>query len=122
MAADGLLRMSPGVFAEMARNPSISALPSAQAAKYLDIFERTEIFVSVVRRDGATEFEMMIENEGPRLYLSSFIHAVTVEFPPVCAERMNEMPCGSCAIPLEDDWTLEYSWFPASPEEEARRC
>jgi len=122
MAADGLLRMSPGVFSEMARNPAIPALPSDQAAKYLDLFARTAIFVSVIRRDGSTEFEMMIENVGPRLYLSRFVHARDFRELPTCAIAMSEMACGTCIIELEDQWQLEYSWFPANVEEEARRC
>jgi hypothetical protein len=25
-------------------------------------------------------------------------------------------------VPLESDWLLEFDWFPASPDEEARLC
>lgn len=122
MATDGLLRMSPGVFSEMARNPTIPKLPSKQAEKYLTLFDRAQMFVSVVRRDESTEFELMIESVGPRLFLSRFIHSATFEPLPKCAATMEQMVCGSCSIHLESDWQLEYSWFPANPEEEARRC
>jgi len=122
MAADGLLRMSPGVFSEMARNPAIPSLPSQQATKYLALFDRPQVFVSVVRRERSTEFELMIENVGPRLYLSRFIHAAAFDSLPRCSLDLEEMACGSCAIELEGDWQLEYSWFPADPDEEARRC
>jgi len=122
MAADGLLRMSQGVFSEMARNPTIPTLPTNQANKYLALFDRTQMFVSVVRHDQSTEFELIIENVGPRLYLSRFIHATTFKSLPKCAANMEQMACGSCAIELERDWQLEYSWFPADPDEEASRC
>jgi len=122
MAADGLLRMSPGVFSEMARNPTIPALPPKQATKYLTLFDRTQVFVSVVRHQHSTEFELLIENIGPRLYLSRFIHAATFESLPGCSAELQQLACGTCAIDLERDWQLEYSWFPADPDEEARRC
>jgi len=122
MTADGLLRMSPGVFSEMARNPAIPGLPSKQAAKYLGLFEQAQMFVSVVRRTEATEFELMIENVGPRLYLSRFIHTSADDTLPKCGPDMQHMACGTCSIRLERDWHLEYSWFPASPEAEARDC
>ncbi len=122
MAADGLLRMGPALFAQSARNPTIPKLPSNQAKKYLDLFERVEMFVSVVRHDESTEFELLIENIGPRLYVSRFIHGAQYEPLPNCAPTMQEMACGSCSIHLERDWLLEYNWFPASPEDEARDC
>jgi len=122
MATDGLLRMSPGVFSEMERNPTIPKLPSNQAQKYTALFDQIQIFVSVVRHDDATEFEMMIESVGPRLYLSRFIHTELEIALPKCAPSMDESACGACAIELESDWLVEHSWFPANPEEEARRC
>ena len=122
MAADGLLRMSPGVFSEMARNPTIPSLPSDQASKYLSLFDRAQMFVSIVRLKEATQFELMIENVGPRLYLSRFIHTTADDSLPNCAPSMQQMACGTCSIHLERDWHLEYSWFPASPDAEAREC
>lgn len=114
--------MSPGVFSEMARNPTIPKLPSNQAEKYLTLFGQAQMFVSVVRHEEATEFEMMIENVGPRLYLSRFIHSAQERALPECAQSMDQLACGACGIDLERDWLLEYSGFPANPEEEARQC
>jgi hypothetical protein len=122
MAADGLLRMSPGVFSEMERNPTILNLPSNQAEKYLTLFKQAQIFVSVVRHEEATEFEMMIESVGPRLYLSRFVHSALDRSLPKCAESMGQLACGVCGIDLERDWLVEHSWFPADPDEEARQC
>lgn len=122
MTADGLLRMSPAVFTEMARNPTIAPLPSNQATKYRELLDQAQIFVSVIRSERATEFELMIENVGPRLYLPRFVHATVHEPLPECAADMDQMHCGSCAIRLERGWMLEYSWFPADPDEEASRC
>lgn len=122
MAADGLLRMSPGVFSEMERNPTIPKLPSDQANKYVTLFDRTQMYVDVMRRGSSTEFELMIENVGPRLYLFRFIHTSQYDSLPNCAPDMQQMACGSCSIHLEKDWLLGYSWFPANPADEARDC
>ena len=122
MASDGLLRMSPDVFSEMARNPTIPKLPSNQANKYVSLFDRTQIYLNVMRLEESTKFELMIENVGPRLYLSRFIHTSTNDSLPNCAPAMQQMACGSCFIHLESDWLLEYNWFPANPDDEARDC
>ena len=122
MAADGLLRLSPAVFSEMVRNPTMPKLPSHQANKYVDLFDRTRMYVNVMRLEEATEFELLIENVGPRLYLYRFIHTATTDLLPNCAPAMDRMACGSCSIHLERDWILEYNWFPANPDDEAREC
>jgi len=122
MAVDGFLRMSPGVFSEMARNPTIPKLPSNQADKYLALFDRVQMFVSVVRLAESTEFELMIENVGPRLYLTRFIHTAKDNTLPKCVLTMDQLACGTCSIELEQDWLVEYRWFPANPDEEARQC
>lgn len=88
MAADGLLRMSPGVFSEMARNPTIPKLPSSQADKYL----------------------------------TRFIHSAQDNTLPKCVLTKDQSACGTCSIELEQDWLLEYSRFPANPDEETRQC
>ena len=122
MAADGLLRMSPGVFSEMARNSTIPKLPSNQVDKYLALFDRVQMFVSVVRLAESTEFELMIENVGPRLYLTRFIHSAQDNTLPNCVLTMDQLACGTCSIKLERGWLVEYNWFPANPDEEARQC
>lgn len=122
MTVDGFLRMSPAVFSEMARNPTIPKLPSNQADKYLALFDRVQMFVSVVRLADSTEFELMIENVGPRLYLTRFIHSAQDNNLPKCVLTMDQLACGTCSIELEQDWLLEYRWFPADPDEEARQC
>ena len=122
MAADGLLRMGPAFFAETARNPAIQKLPSNQADKYVTLFDSTQMYLSVTRLERATEFELLIQNVGPRLYLSRFIHTSTEYLLPSCAPAMQQAACGACSIPLETEWLLEYSWFPANPDDEAREC
>ena len=122
MASDGLLRLSPGVFSEMARNPTIPKLPSDQANKYMTLFDRTQMYVNVMRSGASTEFELLIESVGPRLYLFRFIHTAKNDSLPNCAPDMQQMACGSCSIHLERDWLLKYSWFPANPDDEAREC
>jgi len=122
MAADGLLRMAPAFFAKTARNPTIPKLPSNQADKYVTLFDSTQMYLSVTRLEQATEFELLIQNVGPRLYLSRFIHTTKDYSLANCAPAMQQTPCGACSIPLETEWLLEYSWFPANPDVEAREC
>ena len=61
-----------------------STWPSNQADKYLALFDRVQMFVSVVRLAESTEFELMIENVGPRLYLTRFIHSAQDNTLPKC--------------------------------------
>ena len=122
MASDGLLRMGQGVLSETARNPTIPKLPSNQASKYVSLLDRTQMYLNVMRRKESTEFELLIQNIGPRLYLPRYIHTSTNGALPNCAPAMEQMACGTCSIHLERDWLLEYSWFPANPEVEAREC
>ena len=122
MAADGLLRMAPALFSETAHNPGVPKLPSTQADKYAALFGRTQMYLYVTRLEQSTSFEMLIQNIGPRLYLSRFIHTSTDHPLPNCAPAMERMACGACSIPLESEWLLEYNWFPANPEDEAREC
>jgi hypothetical protein len=122
MAADGLLRMGPAFFSRTARNPIIPKLPSSQADKYVTLFDSTQMYLSVTRLEQATEFELLIQNVGPRLYLSRFIHTSMDDSLLNCAPAMQHAACGACSIPLEAEWLLEYSWFPANPDDEARQC
>jgi hypothetical protein len=122
MAADGLLRMAPALFSETARNPGIPKLPSNQVSKYVALFDSTQMYLYVTRLEQSTSFEMLIQNVGPRLYLSRFIHTAIDNSLRNCAPAMQHMACGSCSIPLEPEWLLEYDWFPANPEAEAREC
>lgn len=122
MAADGLTRMAPAFFSETSRNPGVPNLPTSQASKYAALFDRTQMYLYVTRFERSTSFEMLIQNDGPRLYLSRFIHTATENSLPNCTAAMRRKACGSCSLPLEPDWLLEYNWFPADPEEEAREC
>ena len=122
MAADGLLRMAPALFSEEARNPGIPKLPNSQTDKYAALFDSTQMYLYVTRHEQSTSFEMLIQNDGPRLYLPRFIHRPTDDSPPNCRPTMQRLACGACSIRLEADWRLEYSWFPANPEDEAREC
>jgi hypothetical protein len=114
--------MAPAIFAETKRNPGISKLPSPQLAKYAALFDTTQMYLYVTRLEQSTLFEMLIQNVGPRLYLSRFIHTSTNHALPNCAPSMQRMACGACSIRLEGEWLLEYNWFPANPEVEAREC
>jgi hypothetical protein len=122
MAADGLLRMAPALYAEEAHNPGIPNLPNSQTNKYAALFESTELYLYVTRNEQSTSFEMLIQNDGPRLFLPRFIHTSEDDALPVCRPAMRRLACGACSIRLETDWLLEYSWFPADPEDEARDC
>ena len=122
MEADGILRMGPGIFSETARNPGLPKLPSTQKNKYFDLFDRTQVYLNVVRHRHATEFELLIQNDGPRLFLPRFVHTATSGALPDCSAAMEQMACGGCSVPLESDWLLEIDWFPASPDEEVRLC
>lgn len=122
MAADGLLRMAPALFSEKARNPVIPKLPSSQSDKYATLFDSTQMYLYVTRLAESTSFEMLIQSDGPRLYLPRFIHTSRDGSLPNCRPAMQQQSCGACSIRLEDDWLLEYSWFPADPEVEAREC
>lgn len=122
MEADGLLRMGPSIFSEIARNPGIPRLPSNQENKYVALFDSTQIYLNVVRRENATVYELLIQNDGPRLFLPRFVHTKTGSALPGCSASMEQMACGGCAVSLESGWLLEFDWFPASPDEEARLC
>ena len=122
MAADGLLRMGPAIYAEKARSPAIPKLPSGQTEKYVALFQSTQVYLDVTRSEQSTAFELLLQNVGRRLYLSRFIHTTTDDDLPNCAPAMRRASCGACSIRLESDWLLEYSWFPANPEDEAREC
>lgn len=122
MVADGLQRMAPAFFSETSRNPTVPRLPSTQSEKYAALFDRTQMYLYVTRYERSTSFEMLIQNIGPRLYLSSFIHTSAANSLPICAPAMGRKACGTCYTPLEPDWLLQYNWFPADPEEEAREC
>jgi hypothetical protein len=122
MVSDDLKRMGPVVFSQMERNPAIPKLPSTQASKYAALFESTQMYLDVTRLERSTAFELLLQNVGPRLYLSRFIHTSIDYALPNCAPAMQQASCGSCSIRLERDWLLEYSWFPANPEDEAREC
>lgn len=30
----------------------------------------------------------------------------------ICQPAFEDIPCGRCAVPLEDDWFIHYRWFP----------
>ena len=122
MTADGLRRMGPPIFSAAARNPAIPKLPSSQANKYVALFDSTQMYFYVTRLEQSTSFEMLIQNVGPRLYLSRFIHKSAGESLPSCAQAMQQTACGACSINLATEWLLEYNWFPANPEIEAREC
>lgn len=122
MEADGILRMGPSIFSETVRNPGLPKLPSNLENKYFDLFDRTQVYLNVVRHRHATEFELLIQNDGPRLFLPRFVHTDTSGALPDCSAAMEQMACGGCSVPLESDWLLEFDWFPASPDEEARLC
>lgn len=122
MEADGILRMGPSIFSEIARNPGLPKLPSNQENKYLDLFDRTQVYLNVIRHKDATEFELLIQSDGPRLFLPRFVHTDSNGALPGCSAAMEQMACGGCAVSLESDWLLEFEWFPASPDEEARLC
>ena len=122
MAADGLTRMGPQIYLDKERNPVVPRLPSDQGNKYEALFDRTQMYLYVTRREQSTSFELLLQNIGPRLYLSRFIHRSTDDDLPNCAASMRQAACGACSIRLEREWLLEYSWVPANPEEEARQC
>lgn len=122
MAADGLKRMGPAIYAETERSPIVSELPRGQTEKYMALFDSTQIYLDVTRVDGSTRFELLLQNDGPRLYLPHFVHTTTGDRLPTCNSTMQGVACGSCSIRLENDWLLEYDWFPANPEAEAREC
>lgn len=122
MEADGILRMGPSIFSEIERNPGLPKLPASQESKYVRLFDSTRVYLNVVRHRDATEFELLIQNDGPRLFLPRFVHTDANRASPDCSTAMEQMACGGCAVSLESDWLLEFDWFPASPDEEARLC
>lgn len=122
MEADGLIRMGPAIYADSTRSLVMPKLPSSQTEKYVALFESTQIYLDVTRGEEATAFELLLQNVGPRLYLSRFVHRTTDDELPTCAPAMRRAACGTCSIRLESDWLLEYSWFPADPEVEAEKC
>jgi hypothetical protein len=122
MAADGLRRMAPAIFSETSRSPAVATLPTTQSEKYAALFDSTRMYLYVTRMEQSTSFEMLIQNVGPRLYLSRFIHTSAANWLPNCAPAMRQNACGTCSVPLAPDWLLEYNWFPADPDEEAREC
>ena len=106
----------------MERHPTIPKLPSTQANKYAALFESTQMYLDVTRHEQSTAFELLLQNVGPRLYLSRFIHTYADDTLPNCSPMLQQHACGACSIRLEKEWLLEYSWFPANPEAEAREC
>jgi hypothetical protein len=106
----------------VARNLIVPKLPPDQSNKYATLFERTQMYLNVIRTEESTDFELLIQNVGPRLYLSRFVHTANDRSLPGCASDMQQMACGSCAIRLESEWRLEYDWFPADPNDEASQC
>lgn len=122
MILDGLKRMGPLLYSQIESTPTIQKLPSAQARKYEALFESTQMYLDVTRLEQSTAFELLLQDIGPRLYLSRFIHTLEHAALPGCAAAMQYAACGACIIRLENDWLLEYSWFPADPEVEAREC
>lgn len=122
METDGILRMGPSIYTETARNPLLPKLPSAYENKYLELFDSTHVYLNVVRHRHATEFELLIQNDGPRLFLPRFVHTDSNGTFPECSATMEQMACGGCSVRLGSDWLLEFDWFPASPDEEARLC
>lgn len=122
MVADGLRRMGPAIYAETDRSPAVASLPSLQTDKYAALFDSTAVYLDVTRHAESTSFELLLQNVGPRLYLSRFIHTPADDELPICSPEMQRAPCGTCSIRLERDWLLEYNWFPADPEAEASEC
>jgi hypothetical protein len=122
MASDGLTRMGPVIYSQTRSLPIASKLPSSRNNKYAELFESTQMFLDVTRNDRATAFELLLQNVGSRLYLSRFIHISSEVALPGCVPAMQRASCGVCTIELESEWLLEYSWFPADPETEAREC
>lgn len=122
MAADGIKRMGPAIYAETDRSPVLQELPPGQTEKYMALFDSTQIYLDVTRFEGFTRFELLLQNVGPRLYLSSFVHTIVDDRLPKCTTAMQRAACGACSIRLESGWLLEYDWFPADPEAEAREC
>ncbi|MDX1404647.1 MAG: hypothetical protein R3192_08915 [Woeseiaceae bacterium] len=122
MSADGLRRMGPVIYSQTHSTPTIIKLPSGQASKYQALFGRTQMFIDVTRHEQSTAFELLLQNDGTRLYLSRFVHAAVPKGLPRCASVMQAASCGACAIRIERGWMLEYDWFPADPEVEAREC
>lgn len=122
MAADGLKRMGPAIYAETGRSPVALELPPGQNEKYMALFDSTQVYLDVTRVDGSTRFELLLQNDGPRLYLPRFVHTTTANRLPKCTSAMQGAACGACSIRLESDWLLEFDWFPANPETEAREC
>lgn len=122
MASDGLIRMGPVIYTQTDSTPTIPKLPSSQANKYETLFESTQMYLDVTRNEHSTAFELLLQSIGPRLYLSRFIHSSDQHPLPGCAPAMQHASCGACFVELESDWSLEYNWFPADPETEAREC
>ncbi len=122
MASDGLTRMGPVIYSQTGSSPIVPKLASARATKYAEMFESTQMFLDVTRNDRTTAFELLLQNVGPRLYLSRFVHTSSHVALPGCVPAMQHASCGACTIEIESEWLLEYSWFPADPETEAREC
>ena len=122
MAQDGLKRMGPVLFTQTQSTPTIPKLPSMQASKYADLFGRTNMYLDVTRDGQNTAFELLLQNVGPRLYLSRFLHGAGESPLPRCAPVLQNASCGACSIRLEREWLLVYDWFPADPDVEAREC
>lgn len=122
MITDGLTRMGPVIFSQMQSTSTVPTLSSERAVKYAALFEGTQMYLDVTRLDESTAFELLLHNVGPRLYLPQFLHTSRNDALPRCEPAMQQDSCGSCSVPLAPDWLLVYSWFPASPEAEARQC
>ena len=122
MEADGIIRMGPGIFSDSIRSAGVPFIPSVQKNKYVDLFGRTQVYLYVVRNRNATVFELLIQNEESRLFVPRFVHTNSTGTLRRCSDAMEQMACGGCSVSLESGWLLEFDWFPANPDEEARLC
>ena len=122
MEADGLLRMGSAILSDSATNPFKPLLSNEQTQKYSALLQRTNMFLNVSRGEDATEFELLIRDVETRLYLIRFVHTSVSSPLPSCAPAMESSSCGSCSMPLEKEWLINFDWFPSDPEVEAQEC
>jgi hypothetical protein len=75
----------------------------------------------VLQQDGAVWAELALPGSQLRNQTahSGFAHDSNMldEFK-VCLPEHEEIACGRCAIPLEDDWFIFYIWYPENYSEE----
>ena len=122
MIADGYHRMNSRILSGKLSNPAAPRLDAAQVEKYRRLIEPADTELIVLRRPGATEFEMLSEPVAASLYLFRYIHGDDADVAPDCNAAMREAPCGICTVELGGDWRLEYEWFPQDLDIEAREC